>query len=94
MLKEDTLTDIQKNIFDAIPKDNVGELKTLLSQLKGTADFVDENGMTPLQHACYKGSTELVQLLLDQVSDGLFSQCLSICIEQIIEVMFSLFPGC
>lgn len=63
-----TLNDVQKQIFDAIAKNEIGELKTLLAQLQGTADFVDENGMTPLQHACYKGNTELVQLLLDQVS--------------------------
>lgn len=63
----DPLTDVQKSIIESIPKGDVGELKTLLTQLQGTADFVDENGMTPLQHACYKGNTELVQILLDQV---------------------------
>lgn len=68
MVNADTLSDVQKQIFDAISKNEIGELKTLLAQLQGTADFVDENGMTPLQHACYKGNTELVQLLLDQVS--------------------------
>lgn len=64
---DETLTDVQKKIFETIPKSDIGELKTLLAQLQGTADFVDENGMTPLQHACYKGNTELVQILLDQV---------------------------
>lgn len=67
MVNAEPLTDIQKKVFEAIPKSDVGELKTLLAQLQGTADFVDENGMTPLQHACYKGNTELVQILLDQV---------------------------
>lgn len=67
MVNAESLTDVQKNIFDTIPKGDVGELKTLLTQLQGTTDFVDENGMTPLQHACYKGNTELVQTLLDQV---------------------------
>lgn len=68
MVNAESLTDVQKKIFETIPKGDVGELKTLLTQLQGTADFVDENGMTPLQHACYKGNTELVQTLLDQVS--------------------------
>lgn len=68
MLNADVLTEVQKKIFETIPKGDVGELKTLLAQLQGTADFVDENGMTPLQHACYKGNTELVQTLLDQVN--------------------------
>lgn len=67
MVNAESLTDVQKKIFDTIPKGDVGEMKTLLTQLQGTADFVDENGMTPLQHACYKGNTELVQTLLDQV---------------------------
>lgn len=67
MVNANELTDVQKKIFETIPNANVGELKTLLTQLQGTADFVDENGMTPLLHACYKGNTDLVQILLDQV---------------------------
>uniref|UniRef100_A0A182YKR0 Uncharacterized protein n=1 Tax=Anopheles stephensi TaxID=30069 RepID=A0A182YKR0_ANOST len=38
-------------------------------QYKSCVDFVDENGMTPLQHAAYKGNKEAVQLLLDQGAD-------------------------
>lgn len=67
MVNNNALTDLQKRIFEIIPKNDVGELKALLAQLQGTADFVDENGMTPLQHACYKGNAEFVQILLDQV---------------------------
>lgn len=61
------LTDFQKEIFEKISKNEVCELKTLLAQRKVKMDFVDENGMSPLQHACYKGNKEIVQLLLDQV---------------------------
>lgn len=68
MLNKEPLSDLQQQVLKAIPKNDVFELKTLLAQLQGTADFVDENGMTPLQHACYKGNTEFVQILLDQVS--------------------------
>lgn len=68
MVNEDALTDLQKSIFDKISKNDAGILKLLLAQLIGTVDFVDENGMTPLQHACYKGNVESVQMLLDQVS--------------------------
>lgn len=71
MLNKEPLSDLQQQVLKAIPKNDVGELKTLLAQLQGTADFVDENGMTPLQHACYKGNTEFVQILLDQVSAAL-----------------------
>lgn len=61
------LTDFEKEIFEKISKNEVCELKTLLAQKKIKMDFVDENGMSPLQHACYKGNKEIVQLLLDQV---------------------------
>lgn len=67
MVNSDGVSDLHKETFEAISKKDVGELKALLAQLQGTADFVDENGMTPLQHACYKGNTEFVQILLDQV---------------------------
>lgn len=61
------LTEMQQLIIDRISKNEVSELKLLLGQLKDTVDFTDSTGMTPLQHACYKGNKEAVQLLLDQV---------------------------
>lgn len=61
------LTDLQKEIFTKISQNEVSELKALLAQNKIKIDFVDENGMSPLQHACYKGNKEIVQMLLDQV---------------------------
>lgn len=61
------LTDVQKKIFKKISNNEVSELKTLLAANKIKMDFVDENGMSPLQHACYKGNKEIVQMLLDQV---------------------------
>lgn len=61
------LSDQQKEIYEKITKNEVEELKTLLSTCKTKLDFVDENGMSLLQHACYKGNKEIVQMLLDQV---------------------------
>lgn len=61
------LTDLQKEIFTKISQNEACELKALLAQNKLKVDFVDENGMSPLQHACYKGNKEIVQMLLDQV---------------------------
>uniref|UniRef100_A0A4Y0BN56 MYND-type domain-containing protein n=1 Tax=Anopheles funestus TaxID=62324 RepID=A0A4Y0BN56_ANOFN len=63
------LTEDQQAIFDRIAKNENSELRLLLSQYKSSVDFVDENGMTPLQHAAYKGNKEAVQLLLDQGAD-------------------------
>lgn len=67
------LTDLQREIFTKISQNEVSELKVLLGQNKLKIDFVDENGMSPLQHACYKGNKEIVQMLLDQV--GYVSLC-------------------
>ncbi|KAL9698920.1 hypothetical protein quinque_002361 [Culex quinquefasciatus] len=63
------LTADQQQIFDRISKNEVSELKLVLGQFKQSVDFVDENGMTPLQHAAYKGNKDAVQLLLDQGAD-------------------------
>uniref|UniRef100_A0A182SUH7 MYND-type domain-containing protein n=1 Tax=Anopheles maculatus TaxID=74869 RepID=A0A182SUH7_9DIPT len=63
------LTEDQQAIFNRIAKNENSELRLLLSQYKSCVDFVDENGMTPLQHAAYKGNKEAVQLLLDQGAD-------------------------
>ncbi|EAT44469.1 AAEL004183-PA [Aedes aegypti] len=59
----------QKEIFDRISKNENSELKLRLARFKQSVDFVDENGMTPLQHAAYKGNKEAVQMLLDQGAD-------------------------
>lgn len=67
MTNVEPLTELQQDIFKTITKNDVSALRTLLAQLKESVDFVDENGMTPLQHACYKGNKDAVQLLLDQV---------------------------
>ena len=61
------LTEVQKNIFEKISKNETNDLKNILVHQKQNVDFIDENGMTPLQHASYKGNKEAVQLLLDQV---------------------------
>ncbi|CAH1118958.1 unnamed protein product [Phaedon cochleariae] len=62
------LTENEKQIFGAIDQNDIVRLKTLLSEV-ANVNFVDENSMTPLQHAAYKGNKEIVQLLLDQGSD-------------------------
>jgi ankyrin repeat protein len=62
------LSETQKNVFVKITDNDVLSLKTLISQPEFNVEFVDENGMTPLQHAAYKGNKEIVQVLLDQVN--------------------------
>lgn len=60
---------ITKTIFDAIAANDLEEFKNLLGQHKDSVDFFDENGMSMLQHAAYKGNKDMVQLLLDRVSN-------------------------
>lgn len=61
------LSETEKRIFEAIDKNDVALLKTLLIG-KQNVNILDENLMTPLQHAAYKGNKEIVQTLLDQVN--------------------------
>lgn len=69
---------VEKQIFEAIAKNDTALLKTLLGQLTRSSegvDITDDNGMTPLQHACYKGNKEAVRLLLDQVRHAISNEC-------------------
>ncbi|XP_072943831.1 ankyrin repeat and MYND domain-containing protein 2 [Epargyreus clarus] len=59
----------EKTIFNAIGQGDLTEFKNILMQHKGSVDFFDENGMTALQHAAYKGCKEMVQMLLDRGAD-------------------------
>lgn len=65
------LHETEKKLFEAIEKNDVVLLKTLITEVK-SVNIVDENSMTPLQHAAYKGNKEIVQMLLDQVCLHLF----------------------
>lgn len=64
---QDSANDIEKEIFAKISNNSTEELKVLLATSKIKVNFLDENCMTPLQHACYKGNLEIVQMLLDHV---------------------------
>lgn len=65
--KSEESTSPEKTIFTAIAQGDLTQFKNILAQHKGNVDFFDENGMTALQHAAYKGSKDMVQLLLDRV---------------------------
>lgn len=65
------LSESEKRIFDAIVKNDVSAMSALLVG-KQNVNIVDENLMTPLQHAAYKGNKEMVQILLDQVSNIIY----------------------
>ncbi|KAJ4439915.1 ankyrin repeat and MYND domain-containing protein 2 [Periplaneta americana] len=65
----DDMGEVEKDIFSKIANNDVNGLKNILLQHKLKVDIYDENGMTPLQHASYKGNKEIVQMLLDQGAD-------------------------
>ena len=71
---KDGMNEIEKDIYDRIAKNDVNGLKNILLQHKIKVDIFDENGMTPLQHAAYKGNKEIVQMLLDQVMSQIIIQ--------------------
>lgn len=60
------LSTLQKDILDAIAKKDVTCLKQSLIELKSPIDFYDDSGMTPLQHAAFKGDKTAVELILDR----------------------------
>lgn len=66
MATNDSLNENEKKIFEAIDNNDVELLKNCLIQGQ-KVNICDGNSMTPLQHACYKGNKEMVQMLLDQV---------------------------
>ncbi|GIY23217.1 ankyrin repeat and MYND domain-containing protein 2 [Caerostris extrusa] len=55
----------EKELFKHTQKRNYDEVKRLITVENVYVDCVDEDGMTPLQHAAYKGSYKLCKLLLD-----------------------------
>lgn len=57
----------QVEIIEKILKNDLSGVKDLLSRNDCKPNICDEHGMTPLQHAAYKGNREMTQLLLDQV---------------------------
>lgn len=67
--KKETVKEKREKIFDAIAQGDMAEFNNFLAQHKGSVDLYDENGMTALQHAAYKGNKEMVQTLLDRVSN-------------------------
>ncbi|GFG38137.1 hypothetical protein Cfor_04788, partial [Coptotermes formosanus] len=62
----DVMSEVEKDIFAKIANNDVNGLKNTLVQQKIEVDIYDENGMTPLQHAAYKGNKEIVQMLIDR----------------------------
>lgn len=70
---ENSMSENEKKVFEAIVNNDAVLLKALLTENPQNVNILDENQMTPLQHAAYKGNKELVQILLDQVTHYQYS---------------------
>ncbi|XP_078333011.1 ankyrin repeat and MYND domain-containing protein 2-like isoform X3 [Crassostrea virginica] len=59
----------EQKLLDAIMNDDVEAVKTLMKDPDVRKDFTDETGMTPLQHAAFRGRKEMVELFLANGAD-------------------------
>ncbi|XP_077993617.1 ankyrin repeat and MYND domain-containing protein 2-like [Glandiceps talaboti] len=62
--KKGDLTDLEKQLVDDISTGSFDKVKDILSKGSVRVDCLDDHGMTPLQHAAFKGSRELCELFL------------------------------
>lgn len=66
---EKTADDAIRDVFKAIFVNDFDGLRKIYEQHSLSTDILDEHGMTPLQHAAYKGNEQIVRWLLDRVND-------------------------
>lgn len=58
----------QELVFKAIFVNDFDGLRKIYAERDLSTDILDEHGMTPLQHAAYKGNEQIVRWLLERVS--------------------------
>ncbi|XP_053408238.1 ankyrin repeat and MYND domain-containing protein 2-like [Mercenaria mercenaria] len=58
------LSENEKKLIDAINRGAIQEVKILLQEKDVKFDCLDESGMTPLQHAAFRGKYDVAELLL------------------------------
>uniref|UniRef100_G1PR55 Ankyrin repeat and MYND domain-containing protein 2 n=1 Tax=Myotis lucifugus TaxID=59463 RepID=G1PR55_MYOLU len=68
-IKKGELTPEEKALLEVIGKGTVQEAGTLLANKNVRVNCLDENGMTPLMHAAYKGKLDMCKLLLRHGAD-------------------------
>ncbi|KAF6085343.1 ankyrin repeat and MYND domain containing 2 [Phyllostomus discolor] len=68
-IEKGELTQEEKALLEVIGKGSVQEAGTLLANKNVRVNCLDENGMTPLMHAAYKGKLDMCKLLLRHGAD-------------------------
>jgi len=69
---ENDAGDYGKKLRESVNSGNVDQVRQILAD-GVNVDYVDEDGMTALQHAAYKGNLELCEMLLSHGSDVNYS---------------------
>ena len=59
----------EENLMKAITDSSSAEVEALMRTGKLNLNFTDENGMTPLENACYKGRHDIAKLLIERGAD-------------------------
>lgn len=73
------MTKVQKSLKGAIETGNLEEFEKILKENpKEDVNFTDEDKMTPLQQASYRGNTVMVKVLLERVR-----RCLSYFLRRV-----------
>ncbi|XP_007532029.1 ankyrin repeat and MYND domain-containing protein 2 isoform X1 [Erinaceus europaeus] len=68
-IKKGELTQEEKELLQVIWKGTIQEAGALLGNKNVRVNCLDENGMTPLMHAAYKGKLDMCKLLLRHGAD-------------------------
>nr|KAF6468902.1 ankyrin repeat and MYND domain containing 2 [Molossus molossus] len=68
-IKKGELSQEEKALLEVIGKGTIQEAGTLLASKNVRVNCLDENGMTPLMHAAYKGKLDMCKLLLRHGAD-------------------------
>lgn len=63
------LSENEKALLQKISDNKIEEVKLLLNENDVSVNCVDDSGMTPLQHAAYKGNYEMCKILIELGSD-------------------------
>uniref|UniRef100_A0A131Y2N7 Putative mynd zn-finger and ankyrin repeat protein n=2 Tax=Ixodes ricinus TaxID=34613 RepID=A0A131Y2N7_IXORI len=66
-LTKGELSDTEKELYKAVQAGDLAEARTLLNKVR--IDCLDEHGMTPLQHAAYRGNYDMCKLFLECGAD-------------------------
>jgi len=68
-MSTDERASAEQLLLEAVSKDSLQQVVHTVASKDVNVNCVDEHGMSPLQHACYKGNLEIAKFLLDRGAD-------------------------